>query len=548
MARPPASIFLREAALSTPSIQVRPLGGPRLVQDYLRGEGEATSFYPFSPHDPDSFRRKWEALRGRFGRAERERAARALRPTSARAAERLHRFVAEGGAMVTTGQQAGLFTGPLYTLHKALTAVRLAEALEAELEIVVLPVFWTASEDHDWEEANHAHLLSAAAELRTVRLPTDDPRPLPMSERVLGEGVRTVLDELALTVAQQPFGDHYLKLCRDAYRPDNTVAGGFRELLAGLLGPYDVLLTDAADPHLKAASAGVLQGALERAEEQEELLAERSRALEAAGYHLQVPILADATNVFLHTDRGRERLFRARGGFRGNQTGALIPAEQALELLREEPGRFSPGVLLRPVVESAVFPSLAYVGGPGELSYFAQLGVLFDQFGMEPPVAYPRASVTLVEPSAERALAALGLRAAELGRPLHELRTAVARSAVPDEVRDALDRLGSGLAAGYRELIQRAAADDPPLAATLGRLRNESLARLGESERRVVRRIKARDTAAQQRLERVRAQLAPFGEPQERVLNVLPFLAKHGPSLLDRIRAAIEIEWRAPVG
>jgi len=134
----------------------------RLVDDYLAGASRAAAFYEGNPRDPGAWTAKLAEVRARFGRAERERAASALTPTSARADERLRRFVDEGGAMVTTGQQAGLFTGPLYTVHKVLSTIRLAEALERELGEIVLPVFWAASEDHDFAEVSHAWAVSAA--------------------------------------------------------------------------------------------------------------------------------------------------------------------------------------------------------------------------------------------------------------------------------------------------------------------------------------------------------------------------------------------------
>ena len=516
------------------------------MQDYLRGAPAVRGFYGAPPTDLASFAAKLEEVTARFDREQREQVARAVRPTSQRAGERLDRFVAEGGAVVTTGQQAGLFTGPLYTIHKALTAVRLADSLEKELGVVVLPLFWVASEDHDWDEVNHAFLLAGAG-IRRVDLPAADRRPIAMSDRALTEDVDGTLDDTTDVLVGQPHAEQYLNLIRAAYRPGVSVAAAFEAVLAELLAPFDVLITDAADPVLKAASAGVLAESLERAGPQEAVLAGRTEELIAAGYHAQVPVLERATNVFYHGGGERERLYTDREGLLGAGTGIRMSLEQALARIQAQPGEFSPNVFLRPVVESVVFPTLAYVGGPGEISYFAQLTPLFAEFGIEPPVVYPRASVTLEEPGLHERLNALGFAPSDLRRPRHELVEAVARQAMPRRVRESLDALSRGVSGGYREVIEEAMKLDPTLAGALGSLRNESLSRIGRAERKILRRLKELEGERVREMDMVRARLAPGGEPQERVLNVLSFLAEHGPELLVGILAAIQPAWKARV-
>jgi bacillithiol biosynthesis cysteine-adding enzyme BshC len=499
---------------------------------------EARSYYAGSPAEPTSYVRKLEEVRRRFGRPERQAAAAALRPVSARARERLDAFVEHGGAMVTTGQQAGFLTGPLYTIHKALSTVRLAATLEQQLRVPILPVFWIASEDHDWAEVDHA-FLSDGRSVRRVQLPSVPLPPLPMSERVLGEGLDRVLDEVVQVIGSGAFAPDVLKWIRDAYAPGRTVAAAFGELLARLLEPFDVCLADAADPAVKAASLPVLERALLDAEAQADRLRARSAALEAAGYHAQVGRVDGATTLFHHGPAGRERLDRFRGGLRAGVSGPPRPAEAWLEELRASPGRFSPNALLRPVVESWVFPTLAYLGGPAELAYFAQSSVLFADLGVMPPVATPRASVLLVEERVRRQLTRLGLEVPDLARPRHELETELARRAVPPALRAGVEALGAAVAEAARPLIEAAADVDPGLAGELARLRNEMLLQVAESERRVVRRVRQRERATLARLDEVLSQLRPCGTPQERVLNALPFVARHGPQLLERIAAAI---------
>jgi bacillithiol biosynthesis cysteine-adding enzyme BshC len=523
-------------------IQIQPVSGSTLTQDYLRGTGTARSFFAGSPREVEAYRAKLGEVQSRFGRAEREAAAAALHPTSDRARDRLARFVEEGGAMVTTGQQAGFLTGPLYTIHKALSTVRLAAALESRLGVPVLPVFWVASEDHDWEEANHAYLECTGSAPARIALPGPLSPSIPMSDRLLDEGVRISIDEVSQIVGNKGYANEVLKWIREAYRPGQTVGGAFGELLGKMLAGFDICIADAADPALKRASAGVLTRALERAGELEERLRARTAALEEAGYHGQVAVVELATNVFYHAESGRERLYRGGAGYEAREAGVEIAAAGVAEVVAGDPGRFSPNVLLRPIVESAVFPTLAYVGGPGEIAYFAQVTALFPAFGIAPPVVVPRGSVVLVDPVVRRLMDRLGVELNDVARPRSRLETELARREIPTPVAEALERMRETVAGGYAEAIDGSGAIEGSLAGSLGRLRNEVLHRLAQSETKVIQGIKRRDSAKLAQLDRILWSLRPEGKPQDRVLNVVSFLARFGPSLLTRIAEALDPE------
>jgi bacillithiol synthase len=521
----------------------QPLGGPRLVRDYLDGEPAAVAFFQGSHADPDAYAGKLAEIRTRFGREERQVAAAALEPTSAAARQRLERFVEEGGAFVTTGQQAGLLTGPLYTIHKALSAVRLAATLERRLGVLVLPVFWIASDDADWAEVNHIHLPTGQSTVRRIELSGPTTPPLPMSERTIGTEIETVLEEVEHAIRNEAFAAHYLDLVRRAYPAGATVAEGFRAMLRELLAPFDVCLVDAADPQLKRASVPLLWRALEEAATHEEVLARRSRELQTQGYHTQVPVLATATNVAYHGPAGRERLFRTDAGFVARESRrSFEPAELRAELERD-PSRFSPTVFLRPVVESVVLPTLAYVAGPGEIGYFAQADALFECLDVRTPVVAPRFAATLVEPFAGRLLERLGLTVEELSGPAHEVVHALARRETPPEVQQALAELRSDLAAGFARLATAAAGLDPTLRTMVGARANRALAGVADAERRILRAVKRREATTVARVTRLRAHLRPGGEPQDRVLNVLHYLARYGPSLMEDLARAVAAEW-----
>ena len=514
---------------------------PLLVRRYLAEDPFVLSFFNGAPGALESYQRKLERLRERFTRSDRERAAAALFPTSSAAAEQLQRWIIEGGVVVTTGQQAGLFTGPLYAPYKIITAIRLARDLQQRLGVPVLPVFWTASEDHDWEEVNHTFVIRDH-QLKRLEVSSSDSRALPMSERRWGADIENALHSLSQGVDIQSVSETHLKLIRVVYIPSATVADSFRKVVAELFAPFDLLIADAADPVLKTLSIPVLSAALEKHAAHESAIRSTSERLTSAGYHNQVSVLPNAPNLFFHGAQGRERIQFIDSDLYLRDSRQRLPVSEVGEMLAAAPERFSPNVLLRPVVESAVFPVLSYVAGPGEISYFAQLGGLFEEFGMEMPVIFPRLSATLVEEEVERAMEKLELSFPELLRPRHELSNELAHRMMPPGVSASLSELQCTIGDAYARLIDAAEPLDPTLRGALGASRNRALLEADRSEQKILRQLRARHSATLEQLDRVLTELRPNGEPQERVLNIFPFLARH-PDLLTRLAEAVRLPW-----
>jgi bacillithiol biosynthesis cysteine-adding enzyme BshC len=523
-------------------LHVAQVRGNRLVDDYLAGRPSAAAFYEGNPADLSAWRAKLAEVRARFGRAERERAAAALAPTSARAAERLRRFVDEGGAMVTTGQQAGLFTGPLYTVHKILSAIRLAEALEQALGVVVLPVFWVASEDHDFAEVNHAFATDEDGALRRVSVAATSPVAVPMSEMRLGGDIDAALDEYAEIVSGDGDAGDWLTLLRDAYRPGATVAEAFRAAITALFADFDLLVTDAADPVLKAASAEVLLAELAHAAEHERMVAAQTASLAAAGYPQQVALVEGATNVFWHGPAGRERLVRDGDGFAAKDANRHFTLDELRGVLEADPRALSPNVFLRPVVESSVFPTLSYVGGPAETAYFAQVRPLFAAFGIRAPLVFPRFGATITPREIEATAERLGIGDATLREPEHEIWELVARHAMPQDLWRRLARLRQVLISEWSVVIDLAKDIDPNLRDAVGARRNRALLETFKSERTIIRHFKARHPELARDVRLVRNHLRPNGIPQERVLTPFQYLGRE-PDLLHRLAAEMQVEF-----
>ncbi|NJD19479.1 MAG: bacillithiol biosynthesis cysteine-adding enzyme BshC [Gemmatimonadetes bacterium] len=522
----------------------RPAGSP-LVRAYQERDPRAVAFYSGHFEETASYLAKAAEVDARFDRSLRARAASALVIPPGGDAGRLSRFVEDGGYMVTTGQQPGLCGGPLYNLYKGITALRLAGALEARLGKPVVPVFWIASEDHDWAEANHTHLVGVDNELHGTALDAPEPGVQPALHRIrVGPAASAALEDFVRHLPPTDFGARYVALLREAMAPEATLPSAFSRILQELLGPHGMYFTDAAHPVGKEASEELLLGELDRAAEMESLLASAGARLEAGGYAAQVPILEGGVNLFLEGPAGRERLFREGGAFRLRTSGERRTAAEVRARAAADPWALSPNVLLRPRAESAVFPTLSYVAGPGETAYYGQLADYFRAHGIRMPVVHPRLGATVVEGKIRKVMDKFGLGVDDLQGPFHELAGRVAREEVPDSVRAALGTLRGAIGKGVGELQDAVKAVDPTLKGTVQHVRSQAFSALEELERKVLAALKRENEIALTQLEKAQLHLFPLGKPQERVVNPFYFLVRYGGAFLDELVDRFEVNLR----
>lgn len=437
---------------------------------------------------------------------------------------------------VTTGQQAGLFTGPLYTIHKALTAAALAERLAERWGRPVVPVFWVAGDDHDFAEIAGCDVVAQDGTRATVRLrerPAGAPM-LPAFREVLGGDVGAALERLASLLPASEFRPAVLEWLGSAYLPERSLAEAHAQAMAALLGASGVVVLRGWSGALKQAAGDVLLGALRRAGELDALLAEEAGRLRAAGREVPVEVGEGLSLVMVEASGGRDRL-RAEPGSRfvTRRSGERFDLAALEALLRDDPERLSANVLLRPVVEAAVLPTVAYVGGPGELAYLAQVVPLFAALGIPRPAPVPRLSGLVVEPRVQKVLERFGLAAESLARPEAELLGEAARGALPASATAALEGLRRSLEEGYAAVGREAAAVDRTLERAVESARNQALGASHEIEKKLVAAAKRSNETGLQQLGRSRAALFPDGQPQDRVYTAASFLARYGPAFLD---------------
>ncbi len=462
-------------------------------------------------------------------------------PTRDAALERLGR---PGALAVTTGQQPGLFTGPLYTIHKALSAAALARLLEERWRRPVVPIFWLAGDDHDFAEASSATWIAADGSLATASLP---PRPAdaplsPMYREPLGPGVTAALEALAAGLPASEFRDATLGWLERHYTPDATVAGSYGAAMAELLAPLGVLCFDSTHPAAKRAAAPVLVRALREAAA---LDTDLDRFAEAAGLTARtsgITVGDGAALVMLEASLGRDRLVQDGDAFMTRRSRERFDLAALERIAAGEPSRLSPNVLLRPVVESAILPTVAYLGGPGELRYLAMTPPIYQRLDVARQRPLPRWSGVIVEPRVDRVLEKFGLELADLFSPPGAVEARLVRSQLPAEVLQALDRLRAGIEEGYG-VLERAASDvDPTLVRPTQAVRQQALSGTQDIEKKLVHHLKRRQATELGQLGKARTAVLPGGKPQERVLTVAPFLARYGAGLRAELADAFE-QW-----
>jgi bacillithiol biosynthesis cysteine-adding enzyme BshC len=528
------------------SINVEPLHGPALVREYYGGAPSLAPFFPGWPWDPRAWRRVAGDVRAYFDADKLRAMTPAIHAGSAAAREKLQRIAGGEGFFVQTGQQAGLFGGPLYTVHKILTTIKLAERLEGELGVPIAPLFWIAADDHDFAEVNHTYALSQDHQLHRLGLPDDGSPPASMQNRQLGDTITDLVTELRALLPDTEFTHELTAFLGQAYAPGQTVAKAFGQLIAFLFDRFGLLITSSADATVKQLAAPLLSYELQQAEAHEDAVNNQTQRLLSRGFHEQVPVRSDAANVSYEDEHGRDRLMRLGADWELSRSKLRFSHAEIAGLLQQEPQRFSANVLLRPVVASAVFPTLAYVGGPAEISYFAQIGCLFAAHGVPMPLVVPRAGVEVVEYKVRKVLDKFRLTPRDVRVPFDRLVTQVVRQDLPHEITDTIAQLREQLTAGYGRLVKAAMTIDPTLQGPLEAARKAGHKTLDDMDKKIVRHLKRRNAVELQQLQRAATNLFPLGQPQERVVGIATYYARYGPAILDAIAEQIDFTFDRP--
>jgi bacillithiol biosynthesis cysteine-adding enzyme BshC len=500
----------------------------RLFADAVYHPDRVACFYPHPFHDLDSYRAAAaEAQLSPDRRAALVTALHALNGDS----PLLDRLAEPGTVAVITGQQVGLFSGPAYTIYKALTAVRLARYL-SENGVPAVPVFWLATEDHDFAEVNHAWVFDSAH--RPVRLE--------MKRSASAQPVGDVqlasppLDELRRALSTLPFGDEVAQLVEQSYRSGSTMGGAFSQLLRTLLGEHQLLHIDPMFPPFRELAAPGIRKALEAAPELTTRVQERNRQLMAAGYHAQVHVEDHTSFVFL-LENGKRLALRRHG-----RDYILNGRRFTTEELMDRAAELSPNALLRPVIQDSMLPTVAYVGGPAEVAYLAQSAVLYEHVLGRQPVAVPRSGFTLLDARSDRLMDRYGLKLSDFYPGEDAVRERIAERLVPPTLQATMRTSLGDVNAALDHIRRDVSAFDPTLEAALERSARKVRYQFEKMERKIGREALRRDARAAADAASLYGLIYPEKHLQERLYSFLPFLAKHGLDLVDHIHGHIELD------
>ncbi len=520
-------------------------GQSRLYLDYLDLSPDALHFYQRGPTVADIVRLAREyALNPTFPRAEMqpilERQNAAL-GAGDRTFANIRELRADDCVAVVTGQQAGLFTGPLYTIYKTLGVLRITDFLRAQ-NVRAVPVFWIECEDHDVAEVTHGTVVAQDGTVRRLdyrdRLYGEIKESArPVGTLALPDAIREVTAEYAGFLQEGPGKQDICSLLEKTYRPGALFADAFGTLMARLFKERGLVFFNPGDQAAKPIAAPVFHEAIRKSEEIYRRLSDRSQVLQAAGYHSQVNILENSTVVFLREGEERRALIRTGPGFGLKGLDRVWRAEELLELAARAPESFSPSVLLRPLIQDWLFPTAAYVGGPAEVAYFAQIEVLYRLLNRPMPVIFPRPSFTLLEPEVCAAMAESGIQFGDCFRGRQAVIEMIMASGAGAKIKSLAEALDRTLTEIRPELVLAEASLGPALD-TAHRKMQHNLAALHSR----LTQLEARhNETVSRRTDLILNHCVPNMNLQERELGVLGFLARQGMQLLDTLYSRVQL-------
>ena len=515
----------------------------QLVRDYCRDFERLAPFYA----GPPAVAKTWRdviAARGRQSIDRRPIAALlgqqlSQRDAPAAAREAAARLGQPGTVAIVTGQQAGLFGGPLLTILKAVTAVALARRVARDHDLTVVPIFWVDAEDHDLAEISSSAVLDADLALRRVRLPLPASSGRPAADVVLDASVGEAIATLYELLPPTEYTDETRRILVTAYQEGTRLVDAFARWMDAVLGTQGLVVFDASDPAAKPLARPIFEHELRERGETARLARASGARLAEAGYHVQVTPGDDAVALF-ELDGSREPI-------RLDGNGYLVgtrrcSSDSLIQQAADHPESFSPNVLLRPVVQDALFPTVGYVAGPNELAYLGQLRDVYARFDIPMPVMYPRASATLVDRATIKFLDRYDLAFETLYAQDDAALNRLLQAQLPESVERAVGETEVVLRERLGEIEAAVPVVDPTLTGAVNTTRGRMERDLRNLRGKIIQAAKRRDATLRRQFHRARAQSFPVGKPQERAVGAIYFLNRHGPALGERLITELPIE------
>lgn len=512
-----------------------------LVNDYLHNFNNVADFFKYNPYCKESFSERAGYLDAQYDNKLRQEVVKVLSEYNLslgagnETLQAIELLANPQTLVVVTGQQAGLFGGPLYSLYKALTAIQLSTKMSAELARPVVPVFWVAAEDHDFDEINAVQLLDKGGSVAKLELKFRPAGKFSIGDIEVPSEIEHLIDEFTALSMDTEFKDELLNSLHTTASKSPNLADWFARIILEWLGPHGLIMLNPCDKRLRALERGVFEQALNQYQDINRVVNRIGEQLEAQGYKAALKNDANNVNLFTYPNGERLALREEDGSYKAKGLGASYSKDELSEMIKIEPERFSPNVVLRPLTQDILLPTLAYIGGPGEIHYYAQLAKVYELVAMKMPIIYPRANITLVEKSCENHLNKYCLtvpgvleNAEELGRKFLDKLDVIGI----DEIFDAME-------IQFAELYAKLISDIAKIDSSLDKMGNENKERILSQinwlrDKTAKAHRNANDVFVRQ-YGKLCNNLLPDGQFQERMINTIYFSLKYGPDFFTEL-------------
>ncbi|KGE18119.1 bacillithiol biosynthesis cysteine-adding enzyme BshC [Paenibacillus wynnii] len=520
-------------------------GGHTLARDYIKSYESVDHLYGGDFRNVESRRHRMEWLdRMENSRADRIKVAETLltyntkHNAHAAVAASIDLLKQAGTLVVTGGQQSGLFTGPLLVIYKAITTILAAKEATESLGRPVVPIFWIAGEDHDWDEVDHTYVLNRTTEISKIRMEDPEgPRSSVSAIDVHQENWTQAVDKLEAMLQDSEFKAQIMEFVRDSSAGTVSMTDAFASLMGSLFGKYGLILLDSADNELRKLEQPFFQALIMENDKLEQAYFHSAADITSSGYELQADVTKGAANLFYIHEGARLLLLKKDGLFTDRKGQVSFSQEELLAILEAHPERFSNNVLTRPLMQDYILPVLTTVLGQGEMSYWAITKQAFETLGGQMPLLLPRMSYTIIEGTLHKHMDKYGLSFIDVLEGLRDKKQQWLNAQDELEIERRFEEAKAAFTALYDPLIEQ-----------LGTIQT-GLLKLGSSNKdKIVDQIsflqaKARDAmekqneAALRQWERIELSLLPLGKLQERVYNVMYYLNRYGPAWIDELAA-----------
>ncbi|WP_274470980.1 MULTISPECIES: bacillithiol biosynthesis cysteine-adding enzyme BshC [unclassified Paenibacillus] len=524
----------------------------KLAEDYVSGADEARSLFPYHFGDDADWqsRMKWLDERKSAPRADRGRLIEVLRTYNERignngpAMDQIAALAGEEALAVVGGQQAGLFGGSLLVLYKAITLVQLAREWSSKLKRPVVPVFWIAGEDHDFDEVNHIYTLSQSQQIDKIKVDHPTGRRTSVSKLPLApEAWREALSAMDQSLMDTEFKASLMAKLEGVTAGGATLSEAFARLMAVLFGEYGLVLIDADEPSLRSLESGMFEQLVVHNEVLTASLLKSQEEVLQAGYNAQADIAVDGANLFVYADGQRLLLHREGDRFADKKQEHRFTKAELHDLAMTKPEQFSNNVMSRPLMQEYLFPVLATVLGPGEIAYWALTKHAFEQFGMRMPIVAPRLEFTLIEGTVHKQMNKYAYSFEDVLHRFEEKKQAWLDAQDTLHLNERFDQVKADFRDSYTPLVEALGAINPGVR----KLGDTNLAKIVEQieflQHKASEAYKTQFDATLRQLERIRLTILPLAKPQERVYNGCAYMNRYGNDWLrDLLETPIPVD------